>query len=179
LGKQSVTDHLQSEAVSKAEDEAMMRLAIEQAKLAGADDEVPVGAILVLDGEVIGTGRNQNITLLDPSAHAEMLAIKQGAAHIGNYRLLNTTLYVTLEPCAMCAGLLVHSRIGRLVIGTRDPKTGACGSVLNVVEEARFNHQIPCTIGVLGDECSALLSDFFALKRAQKKAMKKEGKVGQ
>jgi tRNA(adenine34) deaminase len=162
----------QSQNETHSKDIEMMRLAMEQAKLAALDGEVPVGAVLVLDGEIIGTGYNQNIIRLDPSAHAEMLAIRAGAEKIGNYRLLNSTLYVTLEPCSMCAGLLVHSRISRLVIGAMDQKTGACGSLMNIISDPRLNHQVEIQTGVLGEECSMMLSDFFALRRAQKKALK-------
>jgi tRNA(adenine34) deaminase len=160
------------------EDQAMMRLAIEQAKLAALDGEVPVGAVLVLNGAVIGSGYNQNIIRFDPSAHAEMLAIRAGAEKIRNYRLLNSTLYVTLEPCSMCAGLLVHSRISRVVIGAMDYKTGACGSLMNIVNDSRLNHQVAVQTGVLGEECSQMLSDFFAVRRAQKKALKTDKQRG-
>nr|WP_241664534.1 tRNA adenosine(34) deaminase TadA [Ningiella ruwaisensis] len=151
----------------------MMQLAIKQAKLAADEGEIPVGAVLTLNGNVIGHGFNQSISHLDPSAHAEMIAIRQGAKRIGNYRLVDTTLYVTLEPCSMCAGLLVHSRVGRLVFGASDTKTGACGSISNIVQDARLNHQLEVTKGVLEQECSRLLSEFFAFRRAQKKALKK------
>lgn len=161
-----------------SDDQAMMRLAIEQATLAALDGEVPVGAVLVLNGEVIGRGYNQNIIRFDPSAHAEMLAIRAGAQKIGNYRLLNSTLYVTLEPCSMCAGLLVHSRISRVVIGAMDHKTGACGSLMNIVNDPRLNHQVAIQTGVLEEECSQMLSDFFAVRRAQKKALKADKKQG-
>jgi len=124
----------------------------------------------VLDQEVIAEGYNQNIMLNDPSAHAEMIAIRKAAAHMQNYRLLNTTLYVTLEPCAMCTGLLVHSRIHRLVFGAADFKTGACGSVFNIAQTQKLNHIIEVEGGVLGEECSAMVSNFFKQRRAEKKA---------
>ncbi|MFC4700007.1 tRNA adenosine(34) deaminase TadA [Glaciecola siphonariae] len=154
-------------------DNQMMRHAIEQAKLAADEGEIPVGAVLVYNDEIIAWGRNQSITKLDPSAHAEMLAIKQGTMALGNYRLPGTTLYVTLEPCSMCAGLLVHARIDRLVFGAKDAKTGACGSISNIVQDARLNHQIKLSSGVLTEECSLMLSEFFRLRRAKKKALKK------
>ncbi|WP_371192624.1 tRNA adenosine(34) deaminase TadA [Glaciecola sp. SC05] len=151
----------------------MMRMALEQAEIAAQEGEVPVGAILTLENKVIGIGRNQNILLNDPSAHAEMMAIREGAQALSNYRLPETTLYVTLEPCSMCAGLMVHSRIHRLVFGAADPKTGACGSISNIVSDKRLNHNIEVTKGVLQDECSQMLSEFFKIRRAQKKAVKK------
>lgn len=153
----------------------MMRLALEQAEIAATEGEVPVGAILTYEGKVISKGRNQNIQLSDPSAHAEMQAIRVAAAAFNNYRLPDTTLYVTLEPCSMCAGLIVHSRIARLVFGARDPKTGACGSISNIVNDARLNHLVEVTHPVLEAECSNMLSNFFRLRRAQKKAKKAGG----
>lgn len=152
----------------------MMQLALEQAEIAAEEGEIPVGAILTSEGKIIGKGRNQNIRLSDPSAHAEMLAIREGAKYIHNYRLAGCTLYVTLEPCSMCAGLLVHSRIARLVFGAADPKTGACGSISNIVNDGRLNHIVTVTGGVLEQKCSKLLSEFFRGRRAQKKALKRE-----
>jgi len=149
-----------------------MREAMSLAAEAEADGEVPVGAVLVYQGEIIGRGRNRVIGGLDPSLHAEMEAIRQGAAAIGNYRLLDTTLYVTLEPCPMCAGLLVHSRIQRLVFGAYDLKTGAAGSLLNLVDHPHLNHQIEVIAGVLHDECAGQISNFFQQQRARKKALK-------
>lgn len=153
-------------------DIGFMQRAMELAAEAEAVGEVPVGAVLVYQGKIIGEGRNRVITKLDPSLHAEMEAIREGAAAIGNYRLLDTTLYVTLEPCPMCAGLLVHSRIARLVYGAADAKTGAAGSLLNLLQHAGLNHQVEITGGVLQTECSAQLSGFFAAQRARKKALK-------
>jgi tRNA(adenine34) deaminase len=151
----------------------MMRLAMQQAEIAASEGEIPVGAILTHQGQIIGRGRNQNIVLRDPAAHAEMLAIQAGAKHLDNYRLPNCTLYVTLEPCSMCAGLLVYARIERLVYGASDSKTGACGSISNIVNDERLNHQVAVTRGVLGQECSQMLSTFFSERRAQKKSQKK------
>lgn len=152
--------------------EDYMRQALELAAEAESQGEVPVGAVLVHADKVIGQGYNQVITRADPSAHAEMLAIRQAAATLGNYRLLNSTLYVTLEPCAMCAGLLVHSRIQQLVYGAADPKAGACGSLLNLVQHDKLNHQMAITSGILQAECSHRLSAFFRQRRAARKALK-------
>jgi tRNA(adenine34) deaminase len=143
-----------------------MRRAIREAQLALAHDDVPVGAVIVAaDGDVIGVGHNERELLQDPSAHAELLAIREAARRIGHWRLLDTTLYVTLEPCAMCAGAIVLARIPRVVYGTADPKAGAAGSVLDVLAEPRLNHRPSVHGGVLADECAALLVDFFAARR--------------
>jgi tRNA(adenine34) deaminase len=143
-----------------------MRRAIAEAELALDHDDVPVGALMVgPDGEVIGAGHNERQRLHDPSAHAEMLAIRQAAEAIGHWRLLGTTLYVTLEPCAMCAGAIVLARIPRVVYGTPDPKAGAAGSVLDVLAEPRLNHRPEVIGGVLQLECAALLVAFFASRR--------------
>lgn len=149
-----------------------MRLALLQADIALQHQEVPVGAVVVLNGEVIGEGFNQTISQCDPSLHAEVVAIRQAAQHIKNYRLNNATLYVTLEPCAMCAGLLVHSRIHTIVFGAGDYKAGACGSVMNIANHAQLNHKIDLVHGVLAQDCSQKLSGFFQERRALKKAMK-------
>jgi tRNA(adenine34) deaminase len=146
-------------------DEHWMAYALSLAKRAEAAGEVPVGAILVLDNEIIGEGWNQPIGASDPTAHAEILALRQGAARINNYRLLNTTLYVTLEPCAMCAGAMIHARIKRLVFGARDPKTGAAGSVLNLLQDERLNHRVISGSNVLGEACGELLRRFFKERR--------------
>ncbi len=151
-----------------------MAKAIELAKHAWQEGEIPVGAILVKDEQIIGQGWNRPISSHDPSAHAEMLAIRDAGQKIGNYRLLDTTLYVTLEPCSMCAGLLVHSRIQRVVYGASDLKTGACGSVMDLVRHPQLNHQLEVTGGVLAEPCGELLSDFFRWRRAQKKALKQQ-----
>lgn len=153
-------------------DENFMRLALAAAEQAKALGEVPVGAVLVRDGEVIATGFNQPIGQHDPSAHAEMAALRAGAKVMENYRLPGCTLYVTLEPCAMCAGAMMHARLARVVFGANDPKTGACGSVLDVFAEKKLNHHTVVSGGVLGDECGHLLSTFFAERRAQTRADK-------
>jgi len=154
-------------------DEYWMQYAISLAAKAEQLGEVPVGAVLVKNNEVVGEGYNQMISLSDPSAHAEMQAIRAAAAAIGNYRLLGCTLYVTLEPCAMCAGLMVHSRIDRVVFGTTDLKTGAAGSVLNLLQHSQFNHQVEICSGVLAEQCAAQLSGFFQRRRAEQKALKR------
>ena len=157
-------------------DEKFMALAIDLAKQAEQHDEIPVGAIVVADGQVIGEGFNQSIMLNDPSAHAEMIAIRQAGEKLSNYRLLDCTLYVTLEPCPMCAGLLVHSRVKRIVFGAEDLKTGSAGSVFNITNTDKLNHQIPVTSGVLAEQCSTMLSAFFKRRRKEKKKQKKLAK---
>ncbi len=132
--------------------------------------EVPVGAVVVKDGEIIGRGFNAPISRHDPSAHAEIQALRDAAERVGNYRLVDCELFVTLEPCLMCAGAMMHARISRVVYGASDFKTGACGSVLDVFAEQRLNHHTAVQGGVLAAECSALLSNFFAQRRAQQKA---------
>ena len=148
-------------------DEDFMRAALEQARLAGACDEVPVGAVLVSDGEIVGRGFNQPIRQHDPTAHAEVMALRDAAARLGNYRLPGCELFVTLEPCAMCCGAIMHARLARVVFGARDPKTGAAGSVIDLFAEARLNHHATITGGVLADECGSLLSGFFAARRGR------------
>lgn len=147
-----------------------MRTALELAGQAFAMGEVPVGALVVKDGMIIGRGYNAPILRNDPSAHAEMQALREAAQHIGNYRLPECELFVTLEPCLMCAGAIMHARIARVVYGAADYKTGACGSVLNAFAESRLNHHARVTGGVLADECGLILSNFFAMRRIQKKA---------
>jgi tRNA(adenine34) deaminase len=142
-----------------------MSQALELAAQAGAMGEVPVGALVVLNGEIIGRGFNAPISRHDPSAHAEILAMRDAAQNIGNYRLVDCDLYVTLEPCAMCAGAIMHARIARLFHGAADPKTGACGSVVNLFGETRLNHHTIVTGGILADVCGNMLSDFFAERR--------------
>lgn len=142
-----------------------MTRALELARQARDRGEVPVGAIVVHEGAVIGEGFNQPISLADPSAHAEMQAIRMAARRLDNYRLLDATLYVTLEPCAMCAGAMVHARIKRLVYGAADPKTGATGSVFNLVQTERLNHRLEVEGGVMKKECGELLKDFFRKRR--------------
>ncbi len=153
-------------------DEFWMRHALQLAQRAWDEGEVPVGAVLVHEGRVIGEGWNRPIGHHDPTAHAEMIAIRQGGKVIENYRLLDTTLYVTLEPCVMCAGAMVHGRIGRLVFGARDAKTGAAGSLLDVLRHPGMNHQVQIEQGILAEDCAALLSDFFRQRRAEKKAQR-------
>ncbi len=146
-------------------DTDLMQLALELAKQAAANNEVPVGAIVVKDGVVIGRGANAPIGLNDPTAHAEVIAMREAAQHLGNYRLVDCTLYVTLEPCAMCSGAMQHARIAKLVYGASDPKTGACGSVVNLMAEPRLNHHCEVLGGVMADECGAILSGFFKQRR--------------
>ena len=148
-----------------------MQQAIALAMQAATQQEVPVGAIVVKDGEVIGRGSNAPISLNDPSAHAEMLALRDAAKNIGNYRLVDCILYVTLEPCAMCAGAIQHARIGRLVYGAADPKTGACGSVVDLMSEPKLNHHTQVTAGVLAEDCGHMLSSFFKARRLSKNAV--------
>lgn len=143
-----------------------MRRALALAKRAESESEVPVGALLVSDGEVVGEGWNQPIGTHDPSAHAEILALRDAGGRLGNYRFPRTNLYVTLEPCPMCAAALVHARVARVVFGAKDPKGGACGSVFDLLpSNKRFNHRIDCTGGVLAKECGALLQAFFRKRR--------------
>jgi tRNA(adenine34) deaminase len=146
-------------------DRQFMQQALSQAKLAAAAGEVPVGAVLVRDGQIISTGFNQPITNSDPSAHAEMMALRAAAQSESNYRLPGTTLYVTLEPCTMCAGAMLHARVERVVFGATDPKTGAAGSVLNVFSEKQINHQTQVEGGIMGEECGQVLRDFFKERR--------------
>lgn len=147
-----------------------MRLALDLARQAAQSGEVPVGAVVVKDGEIIGRGCNSPISRHDPSAHAEMLALRDAAQRVGNYRLVGCELFVTLEPCIMCVGALFHARVARVVYGASDPKTGAAGSVLNLFGETRLNHHAEVVGGVLAEECGQVLSEFFALRRAQQKA---------
>jgi tRNA(adenine34) deaminase len=151
------------------QDEQFMREALSLAQQAAELGEVPVGAIVVKDGVIVGRGSNAPIGSHDPSAHAEILALRDAAKNIGNYRLVDCSLYVTLEPCAMCAGAIQHARIGQLVFGAKDPKTGACGSVVNLMAEDKLNHHTDVTAGVLENECGQLLSDFFKQRRLSKK----------
>ena len=150
------------------QDEFFMREAMTLAQQAAERGEVPVGAVVVKDGEIIGRGSNAPIGMHDPSAHAEILAMRDAAKNIGNYRLVDCSLYVTLEPCAMCAGAIQHARIGKLIFGAKDPKTGACGSVINLMAEDKLNHHTDINTGVLESECGQLLSDFFKQRRQEK-----------
>jgi tRNA(adenine34) deaminase len=148
-----------------ATDEDWMRLALAEAERALEHDDVPVGALVVHAGEVIGAGHNERQLRQDPTAHAEMIALREAAAHLGSWRLLDTVLYVTLEPCAQCAGAIVLGRVPRVVYGTADPKAGAAGSVLDVLAEPRLNHRPQVQGGVLASDCAALLVDFFRSRR--------------
>jgi tRNA(adenine34) deaminase len=146
-----------------------MQIALSLAAEAAANGEVPVGAIVVKDGVIIGRGSNAPISQHDPSAHAEIQSMRAAAKTLGNYRLVDCTLYVTLEPCAMCAGAIQHARIARLVFGASDPKTGACGSVIDLMAEQKLNHHTTVSGGLLADECGAMLSRFFAGRRKHKR----------
>ncbi|MGB7193955.1 MAG: tRNA adenosine(34) deaminase TadA [Collimonas pratensis] len=151
-------------------DAIYMQQAISQAQNAWALGEVPVGALIVKDGQIIATGFNQPIGNHDPTAHAEIMALRAAATILGNYRLPGCEMYVTLEPCAMCAGAMLHARLARVVYGASDPKTGACGSVLNLFEQEKLNHHTELTAGVMAEECGTLLKEFFAERRlAQQK----------
>ena len=143
-----------------------MRLALEQARLAAEAGEVPVGAVLVRDGVIVARAHNAPVGRHDPSAHAEMLALRAGAQSLGNYRLPDCTLYVTLEPCLMCAGVIFHARLARVVYAAADPKTGVAGSVVNLFAQTQLNHQTLVQGGLLSDDSSALLQDFFRRRRA-------------
>jgi tRNA(adenine34) deaminase len=147
------------------DDAACMQLALEQAQIALSAGEVPVGAVVVKDGQLLGSGYNRNLGDLDPTAHAEVVALRQAAALLGNHRLTGCTLICTIEPCAMCAGAMVHARIFRLVYGAADPKAGAAGSVLDITNNPRLNHRIEVVPGVLAEQCSELLKSFFAERR--------------
>ena len=147
-----------------------MRLALELARQAWAAGEVPVGAVVVKDGVVVGRGFNAPISRHDPSAHAEIQALRDAAAHLGNYRLPGCSLYVTIEPCTMCAGAIIHARIARVVYGAADAKTGACGSVIDLFANPRLNFHAEVISGILAPECGQLLSDFFAERRRNKDA---------
>jgi tRNA(adenine34) deaminase len=151
-------------------DTKFMQAALALAQQAALNGEVPVGAIIVKDGEIIGRGMNSPISQHDPSAHAEILALRDAAKNIGNYRLVDCELYVTLEPCAMCAGAIQHARISRLIYGASDYKTGACGSVINLMAETKLNHHTEVSKDILAVECGALLSAFFKNRRAQQKS---------
>ena len=153
-------------------DATFMTLALEQARLALAAGEVPVGAVVVRAGQVIAIGANAPITRHDPSAHAEMMALRSAAQLVGNYRLIDCELFVTLEPCAMCVGAMLHARLQRVVFGASDPKTGAAGSVLDLFANKQLNHQTQVQGGVLASECSALLQDFFKKKRESNRSSK-------
>jgi tRNA(adenine34) deaminase len=157
-----------SEHQIRDSDKTYMQMALNLAQEAYCAEEVPVGAVLVKDEEILATGFNQREGLQDPTAHAELLAIRAAAETIGAWRLTDTTLYVTLEPCAMCAGAIIQSRISRLVFGTWDPKAGACGSICDLTAETRFNHRVIVHSGTMADDCRHLLQQFFQqLREAQ------------
>ena len=146
-------------------DVEFMRAALAEARAAGEAREVPIGAVVVFEDRIIATGQNSVLRRLDPTAHAEIVAMRVAAQVLGNYRLLGCVLYCTLEPCAMCAGALIHARVGRLVYAAPDPKAGACGSVLSVLNHPQLNHQMPVEQGVLGEESAELLRNFFRDRR--------------
>jgi len=147
------------------EDRKFMRAALAEAKVAGQANEVPVGAVVVRNGEIIGRGLNRPIQDADPTAHAEILALRAAAAEEKNYRLNGATLYVTLEPCPMCVGAMLHARIDRLVFGAYDPKSGAAGSVIDLCEDRRLNHQVEVNGGLMEEQCAGLLKQFFESRR--------------
>ena len=157
------------------DDEQGMRAALREASASAAADEVPVGCVIVHDGLVIGRGHNQTEGLQDATAHAEILAIGAASNALQSWRLNDCTMYVTLEPCAMCAGAIILARLGRLVYGAADPKAGACGSVLDVIHERRLNHRVEIATGVLAGECGALLKEFFVRKRREAEARSEPG----
>ncbi|NLJ77852.1 MAG: tRNA adenosine(34) deaminase TadA [Tissierellia bacterium] len=148
-------------------DEIFMKLALEEAYKAFSTYEVPVGAVIVHEGKVIARGHNKRESLKDPTAHAEMIAIRKASKSLNGWRLLGCTMYVTLEPCSMCAGAIINSRIDRLAVGAKDPKAGCCGSVMNIVNNPHFNHRVDTTFGVLEEECSSIIREFF--KKLRKK----------
>jgi tRNA(adenine34) deaminase len=147
-------------------DDLFMRLALREAERALEHQDVPIGAVVVRDGEIIGVGHNERELRQDPTAHAEILALREAARAVGSWRVLEAVLYVTLEPCAMCAGAIVLARLPRVVYGATDPKAGACGSVLDVLGESRLNHRPEVSGGLLASECGELLSSFFAARRS-------------
>jgi tRNA(adenine34) deaminase len=147
------------------QDESFMQAGLDEARLAAAAGEVPIGAVVVVRGEIIARGQNRVLRDVDPTAHAEIVAMRAAAHVLGNYRLLDCELYVTLEPCAMCSGAMVHSRLARLIFGAADPKAGAVGSALEVLNHPRLNHKMAVTAGVLSEECGAILKEFFRARR--------------
>ena len=157
--------------------EEYMRIAIEEAKIAASLGESPIGAVVVQDGKIVGRGHNTTETAKDPTCHAEMNAIRDAARNLGGWRLPHCSMYVTLEPCSMCAGAIVLARIEQLYIGTADPKSGACGSLRNIVSDERLNHRVEVHTGVLQEECSGLLKDFFKQLRKKKNKTPEEQQV--
>jgi len=166
---------MQDQSQDSIQNAVWMRLALDQAQNAWALGEVPVGAVVVKDGQVIATGFNQPIGTHDPTAHAEIMALRAAATILGNYRLPGCELYVTLEPCAMCSGAMIHARLSRVVFGASDPKTGACGSIVNLFEQNQLNHHTQLTGGVMAQECGALLKEFFTERRKAAQAAKPDG----
>jgi len=158
-------------------DERYMRMAIDAALVAKENGDVPIGTVIVHDGRLIAKAYNQREQLQDPTAHAEIIALTQAAAALGLWRLHGGTIYVTLEPCPMCAGALVLARLDRLVYGCPDPKTGACGSLYDIVRDGRLNHRLEVTAGVLADDCSRLLQDFFRPRRGRNGSDPAEGAI--
>jgi tRNA(adenine34) deaminase len=146
-------------------DTEFMRETLAEARVAADAGEVPIGAVAIVNGEIIGRGQNRVLRDVDPTAHAEIVAMRAAAKAIGNYRLVDCELYVTLEPCAMCAGAMIHARLKRLIYGAKDPKAGAVGSVLEVLNHPRLNHQMAVTSGILDEECGTLLREFFRQRR--------------
>jgi tRNA(adenine34) deaminase len=164
-------DHAQIANPARLRDDAdasWMELALEQARMAAEAGEVPVGALIVKDGEIVGRGHNHNLLENDPTAHAEIVALRRAAARLGNHRLGGCVMFSTMEPCAMCAGAMIHARLDRLVYGANDPKAGAAGSVLQVLNHPSLNHRMEITPGVLAGRCSEILQEFFRKKRALK-----------
>ena len=160
--------HRLKQGGSSTRDETFMHLALREAQRAAKEGEVAVGAVIVQDGCVVARAHNRPIHLNDPSAHAEILALRRAARKLGNYRLTSCTLYVTIEPCAMCAGAIVHARVRRVVYGASDPKAGANGSALTVLNHPKLNHQVEVVAGVLAEECAAIVLDFFRGRRHKK-----------
>mgnify|MGYP000250479649 FL=1 len=150
---------------NESDDESFMRAALQQAIQARDHDEVPIGAVVVKNQKIIGQGFNSPVASHDPTQHAEIMALRDAARRLGNYRLPGCQLYVTLEPCIMCAGAIMHARIARLVYGAADPKTGACGSIVNVFSETRLNHHTQVTGGILAAQCGLMLREFFLARR--------------
>jgi tRNA(adenine34) deaminase len=173
---QQQADSIDAISMVSEQDIKFMKHALSLADKAELIGEVPVGACIVVDGEIVGEGYNEPITTHDPSAHAELRAVQQAARQVQNYRLVDATLYVTLEPCSMCAGMLVHARVKRVVFGAWDAKTGAAGSVMNLLQHPALNHQAEIVSGVLADECADKLSRFFQKRRKEIKAAKKAKK---
>ena len=162
---QPTASGLQPTIMNNDSDEYYMRLALAEARAALEHEDVPIGAVIVRDGVVIARAHNQRELLQDPTAHAEIIALTQAASAVGSWRLTGCTLYVTLEPCVMCAGALVLARVARLVYGADDPKAGACTSLYRITEDARLNHRVPVVGGVLAEECGGILREFFGARR--------------